>query len=140
MALKVSPLKLINESKLKDKFIEELYSTFNHIKKDENTYTIKKNRQIKVTVGDFKINGNNVTEVFISFYVSDSSILIISELPCLEDELKKIQEILAGMKITITALNNHWLFIKPTIMYIYWMSEVKNTNIISDIKILWDLL
>jgi hypothetical protein len=101
-----------------------------------NSITFEKHRQcLNPHITGISVSGGDVDEAFISIIKSkESSYLIISEIPCLSQELRDLTQIVINIGGTVTAIHNHWITDEPRIYYLHW--QMITTDIQKNIKLL----
>ena len=75
------------------------------------------------TIRGVPFSGSDVDEAFISMRVAGNGrALVIGELPVLAGELAWVEGILVEAGATISAVHNHWVQMKPRILYVHFQA------------------
>jgi hypothetical protein len=99
--------------------IEPIFQTQGKL--TQTSLTFEKQRHFPpINLWGARINGGDVTNMYIAFYPSDRGIVVMSEIPCYEKEIPIIEEVTIRAGITISAIHNHWIEEEPFIMYLHW--------------------
>ncbi|GAA0378372.1 DUF1259 domain-containing protein [Bacillus horti] len=84
--------------------------------------TVEIERQLNVTIQGRPSRGELHAEVSFESLDHDGHALNLGETVLLEEEVPAFSSLLIRNGIIISALHNHWLFTKPTILYIHFQS------------------
>jgi hypothetical protein len=120
--------------------LEDIFGTSSEV--ETGIITFKKQRQLPpIKLWGVRINGGDVTEVYISFIPTNRGTIIMSEIPCRLDEIPSVESTLIRAGVTISALHNHWLGEEPRIMYLHWQALTQDpVELASNLQTLWNRL
>ncbi|WP_163539868.1 DUF1259 domain-containing protein [Gracilibacillus sp. YIM 98692] len=89
---------------------------------EKGVCAVEKHRDLNVTIQGRPSRGELHAEFMFESLDEEGKALNLGETVILEEEIPLFTQILAKNGIIISALHNHWLYTKPTILYIHFQS------------------